>query len=410
MSGGSLRKRGAVWYGRIRRQGKEFEKCLETGSKTVAKERLGKWVETLRAADWGDRPRRKFDDAAKRFALEHYRLIRPASAKRYHASLEHLADHFQGVYLDEITSERLYDFEMKRRKHVQPPTIRRDMACLRKLFSCARAWEWTKDNPVADYLQGHGKGLKENPPRNRMLTHQEEADLIASAIEWVERPRHDERWPVPWHVIIPVAIDSGLRKEELFGLERQTQLRMDRSEFFIPAKSAKSGRARSVPILERSRTLLERLPAYLGKPWVFHKADGGRYSPNSPYIWESFQKVRKNAGIEDLTLHDLRRTCGCRLLRDRRMSMEEVSKWLGHSSIKVTERVYAFLEVDHLHQAVERTSGNVVTLPQGGIWGDKIRGFSNKSLAEQRISSYTEADCKSVHPGSIPGVASSLEP
>lgn len=32
--------------------------------------------------------------------------------------------------------------------------------------------------------------------------------------------------------------------------------------------------------------------------------------------------------------------------------MEEVSKWLGHSSIFVTERHYAFLTVDNLHEAV----------------------------------------------------------
>jgi|GEM_PF-6604817 len=34
------------------------------------------------------------------------------------------------------------------------------------------------------------------------------------------------------------------------------------------------------------------------------------------------------------------------------MRMEIVSKWLGHSSIKVTERAYVFSEIDHLHEAV----------------------------------------------------------
>jgi len=56
--------------------------------------------------------------------------------------------------------------------------------------------------------------------------------------------------------------------------------------------------------------------------------------------------------IPDLTWHDLRRTCGCRLLQDHKMSMEAVSKWLGHSSIQVTEKAYAFLETRHLHEAV----------------------------------------------------------
>jgi len=34
------------------------------------------------------------------------------------------------------------------------------------------------------------------------------------------------------------------------------------------------------------------------------------------------------------------------------MTMAEVSWWLGHKSSVVTERSYAFLEVEHLHAAI----------------------------------------------------------
>jgi len=62
----------------------------------------------------------------------------------------------------------------------------------------------------------------------------------------------------------------------------------------------------------------------------------------------------KRAGIVDLRWHDLRRTCGCRLLQDHGLSIEKVSKWLGHSSTAITERAYAFLNVEQLHKAIER--------------------------------------------------------
>jgi hypothetical protein len=42
-----------------------------------------------------------------------------------------------------------------------------------------------------------------------------------------------------------------------------------------------------------------------------------------------------------------------RRLRDDGMSMQEVSAWLGHSGVEVTQKVYAFLGVDQLHQAVK---------------------------------------------------------
>ena len=68
--------------------------------------------------------------------------------------------------------------------------------------------------------------------------------------------------------------------------------------------------------------------------------------------------------MEHVEWHDLRRTCGCRLLQDRKFAMEEVSKWLGHSSTKVTEQHYAFLHIDQLDEAVERSEARVVELHQ----------------------------------------------
>jgi integrase len=62
--------------------------------------------------------------------------------------------------------------------------------------------------------------------------------------------------------------------------------------------------------------------------------------------------------IEPLSWHDLRRTCGCRLLQDYQRSRGQVSKWLGHASISVTERNYAFLTVyDARRQLLTEVSG-----------------------------------------------------
>ena len=42
--------------------------------------------------------------------------------------------------------------------------------------------------------------------------------------------------------------------------------------------------------------------------------------------------------------------------------MEVVSKWLGHSSIVVTERHYAFLGKADLHKAVAQSEAQIIPL------------------------------------------------
>jgi integrase len=54
----------------------------------------------------------------------------------------------------------------------------------------------------------------------------------------------------------------------------------------------------------------------------------------------------KRAKVEDVRWHDFRRTAGCRWLQRDGRSMEEVSLLLGHSSVTVTEKIYAFLDAE----------------------------------------------------------------
>lgn len=62
------------------------------------------------------------------------------------------------------------------------------------------------------------------------------------------------------------------------------------------------------------------------------------------------------AGIRsDVEFRDLRHTCGCHLAQGtwtRAFTLHEIKRWMGHSSIAVTERHYAALTSDNLHNAV----------------------------------------------------------
>ncbi len=339
----NLKKRGRIWWYKIRHHGRDFEGSLETEHTSVAKERFAKVCERLKGQRWGESRPKTFNEAAERFASEHFPTLKVASARRYFASMKHLLENFDGVLLEDITSARLSELEQRRRRDgVTTSSIRRDLACLSVVFSCAEEWEWIKYNPVKPFLRGRAKrGLSEGAPRTRYLTGNEEADVLAHAAAKVRST-------------IIFAIDTGLRKEEQFSL-LWSDVDLEAREIHVRAEVTKNAKSRDVPLLDRSVTLLRQMRCAPTSTFVFSTHSGERYSPSSPTNYESLQKACHRAALsEHVEWHDLRRTCGCRLLQDHGLTMVEVSKWLGHSSILVTERHYAFLHRHALRDALTR--------------------------------------------------------
>jgi integrase len=373
-------KRGEIWWGRVSYRGKEYRRSLDTPLKGVAGERLLSFVADVKAGKWGDKPRRKFDEAVNRFIDEHFPRIKPTSAKRYRVSLMNLAEHLIGKYLDEIGSAALSDFEVARRAAgVTNSTIRRDLVCLALVYSLAEDWEWIEINPAKAYLRkARKRGLVESEPRDEFLPNADEEQLF----DHLQKLRREATHPRDRHgyqmqeAAFAFAIDAGFRDGEIFSL-RWPEIDLKRREARVVKSTAKNSRARSVPILKRSLKLLAALPRSRHTDLVFWHRDGRRYSQ----MYVPLQRRCEEAQITPVSFHALRRTCGMRRLRDDGMSIEEVSAWLGHSGVEVTQKVYAFLGVDQLHQAVERShkSRHVLKIED--------RRTSNKSLATQRISS-----------------------
>jgi integrase len=113
----------------------------------------------------------------------------------------------------------------------------------------------------------------------------------------------------------------------------------------------KSGRARKVPVPARSATILAQLPRNDSGVVLVNPETGGRYVQMN----KGLKAAARRAKISDLQWHDLRRTAGCRWLQRDGKSMEEVSILLGHSSVVVTERRYAFLEAEAVAESLGRT-------------------------------------------------------
>lgn len=336
-----LYKRGATWWARAQRQGTEYRRSLKTRDKRLAEKRFRDWLNELDAIAWGDKPRRSFDEAVRRFMREHLPTMKRASAIRYGVSLKWLSDHLEGKMLHQITSAALSEFEAARRAAgASAPTVRRDLACLSSLMTCCEDWEWIGDggNTVPSYLRRRRKrGLKEAPGRTRYLSTDEETALLAKCSP-------------TGRVAVALSIDTGLRREELFSLTwPQVDLRRG---VITTTRDTKSGKQRTVPLAQRSAQAIAALPRYMNSAFVLWHDRGDRFLQMN----KGFKAACRRAGLVDVRWHDLRRTAGCRWLQRDRRSIEEVSAMLGHSSAQVTEQRYAFLDGERVAEETAQMS------------------------------------------------------
>lgn len=247
-------------------------------------------------------------------------------------------------YLDEITKKDIIDFHFGlKAKGYKPGTCNRSLILVRYAFNLAIKWEipGIKVNPTRDVplFEDHdGK-------RDRYLS-QEETQRLFEAVQ-----QSDNRM---LQYIIPMLILTGARKREVLDC-RWEDFDMERRQWRIP--TTKAGRPRYVPISSGVMTLLANVPHDERCPYVFANP-----KTKKPYvaIFHSWDTARKQAGLADVRIHDLRHSFASFLVNAGR-SLYEVQKILGHTQIKTTQR-YAHLSQDTLLAAADAV-GNLINTP-----------------------------------------------
>jgi len=171
--------------------------------------------------------------------------------------------------------------------------------------------------------------MVENDGRERYLDHDEERRGLFSMPETIQ----DE---------YVIAIDTGLRAEEQWGL-RKTDINRAKRRITIRASEAKSGKSRSIPLTDRAweiieRRLLSNVPTeYVFWRWVRDESTGEDRPERIEHTWayREFQKGITAAGLKDVEWHDLRRTCGCRLLQDKCSAFVAYSAFLSREFFRI---------------------------------------------------------------------------
>jgi integrase len=217
-------------------------------------------------------------------------------------------------------------------------TTNRVLVLLRYAFNLAKKWQvpGVSTNPTV--------GLKTEPDacRERYLTTDELRRLMAAL-------QTDENQVAA--KAITLLLLTGARRNEIthakwehIGSERRTLL--------VPI--SKTGRPRLITLNAAAIDLLKSIDRSSGNPFIFPSPLTGRPCPSLHFPWS---RIKRNAGLAQLRLHDLRHSFAS-LLVNEGISLYVVQHLLGHTQPRMTQR-YAHLGQPILSDAAE-TVGRVV--------------------------------------------------
>ena len=234
-------------------------------------------------ADLAERYQREYVAMhCKPLTISHYRLmlrkhIVPALGERLVADIEHkdiLAFH---------TS-----------LHQMPTVANRAADILVKMFNLADAWGWrpSGSNPC------RGVSRFKVEKHERFLTR-EELYRLGEALRAAPAERLASTHAA---AAIRLLVLTGCRRNEILEL-RWDDLNFDTGEMRL--RDSKTG-ARMVPLAPAAAKVLTGLSRTPDNPWVFPGKKKGTGLRN---INDSWDRIRKRAGLEDVRLHDLRHSC-----------------------------------------------------------------------------------------------------
>ena len=150
--------------------------------------------------------------------------------------------------------------------------------------------------------------------------------------------------------LIRVAVNTGLRKAELFRL---AWAQVDLEARTLTVQETKSGWPRTVPLNAECTTTLEKMPRGMHDPHVF--AWWHRRKTGPAAIRKRFQTALKRAGIPKLRWHDATRHTFASWAVMGGVDLRTVAKWLGHRSLDLVMR-YSHLAPSHEREMIERIS------------------------------------------------------
>ena len=282
-------------------------------------------------------------DLAERYQREYVAMhCKPATVNHYGLMLgKHIVPALGNLRVSEVERKHILKFQYGLRD--MPTVANRCVDILVKMFNLAELWELRPPgrNPCKSVRR-----YKVQPHKERFLTPDELARL-GRTLDIAPAKRLASRHAA---AAIRLLVLTGCRRNEIMGLAWED---LDFKAGEMRLTDSKTG-ARIVPLPPAAAAVLEDLPRIPGNSWVFPGKRKGTHQVN---INDSWNRVRKCAGLDSVRLHDLRHTFASRALAIGE-GLPMIGELLGHRQVNTTAR-YAHLARESIQASTAKVAESI---------------------------------------------------
>ena len=273
--------------------------------------------------------------------LAHADEVSPAVLGHHRLALTRLEEFARGrnkLFMSDLTVDLLEDFKSSAFRKLKSTTRATAVSKLKYFLREAYRRGWTTD-ALAEKVRSVRPFYEQKRPYS-----EDEATRILNEAERLNGGNGGyASQPHTFRLLLELMLETGLRVSDAV---RYDPRRCTRSEHlwvysFQPTKQKKSSTPRTAEVFlaERLKTAIDRTAWFSHSHPFAYRAFGGA-TPQEHDVYERMQTIGVRCGVADCRPHRLRDTFAVRMLL-RGMSLENVSRLLGHSGVAITEKYYA---------------------------------------------------------------------
>ena len=389
---GSIYKRGdGLWCAYLivgwDENGKAKRRYIYKKRKAEVQEELHRLSQDVRQGNYAEQKKVRISQFLKTWLDSH---VRQQNRESTHAQYSLMVSKHINPYIGGIQLAQLDQFQIRQyystleKRAVGSRTRLLVHGVLRKAFSDAKKWGQIINNPFELVTRP-----KHVPKLMRCLNKEEIARFLLVA-------QSD-----PYYVLYILAITTGMRQGEIFGLKWQdidfqnSLLSVRRTAYELNGKmqigEPKTKTSRRALYLPKFITGLladyqqEKQDEGESGEWVFTGLDGGILR-RSNFRKRHFLPLLEASGVSEICFHELRHTAATLLLSEG-INPKVIQERLGHSQINTTLDIYS-----HVLPSMQKEAADKLESYFSG-YGEELKALDLPKESEQKSGDKLQLSC-----------------